>query len=181
MSDHQRYEGVIYSRIHEAVRDAVAAGKPLLVDSIVAEIIEEIAAPKGADAEFYLLCAQDQIKQAVRQALSSVSKIDQLGAENNGFNHLQKAYSVERDGRRVLVPVWELTAKEMSGRIAQYERMAESLRRHAMELKVCSIALHPKQSEPRSCTISRLRESANAQLAHADALEAEGLSQRAAA
>jgi hypothetical protein len=53
----------------------------------------------------------------------------------DGFEHLQKAYPVERGDGREIVPVSQLTDLELEARAAEYDRMAEGCKKHALEIR----------------------------------------------
>lgn len=53
----------------------------------------------------------------------------------DGFEHLQIAYTFEREGRTVLVPVDQCSEIELERRAREYDDMANGCRAHSRELR----------------------------------------------
>lgn len=129
----------IYTEVREFVSEKVAAGVIVRVDWLTAEYIGSKSRIDGDDYPFYHACAQAHINEVVRRV---VGKYDSKPkAENDaqlvlpGFEHLQRAYTITREGVVVLVPVDKLTDDELLQRAAEYDLMAKGCRNHAREIR----------------------------------------------
>ena len=127
----------IFTEVRDFIQSRLDAGIILRADWVTAEILASKTEPECEDADFYLLCARDKIADVVRRCLGKFKPAtetdDQLRLP--GFDHLQKAYPVERGGESLLVPVDLLTVEELEARAAEYDAMASGCRAHARELR----------------------------------------------
>jgi hypothetical protein len=123
--------------IRAMVQDRIAAGVIVRVDWFTQEILSLKSRIEGDDADFYIACGADFIRDAVKRCIGDYAPkamtVPQLIMD--GFEHLQKAYTVNRDGENVLVPVDLLTDEEVEGRAAELEDMARGCIAHARELR----------------------------------------------
>lgn len=123
--------------IRALVQDRIAAGVIVRVDWFTAEILAMKSRIEGEDADFYLACGADVIRDTVKRCIGDYEPQATTSAQlvMDGFDHLQKAYTVNRDGERVLVPVDLLTDVEIEGRAAELDDMARGCIHHAHELR----------------------------------------------
>lgn len=129
-------ETSIYAEVRKFIADKVSNGEVVVVSWLTQEIVgqKDIS---GEDADFLTACAFAHVKDVVKRC---VGKYDAKPATDEqlvmaGFEHLQVAYTVERRGETVLVPVDQLTDPEIEDRALEYERMARGCRAHAKELR----------------------------------------------
>lgn len=130
-------ETSIYPEVRKIIADKVAGGEVIVVDWLTHEIIAGKAGIEGPDTEFYRVCAFTHVKDVVKRC---VGKYDAKPDSDRqlvltGFEHLQVAYTVMRQGDIVLVPVDQLTDEEIENRAKEYDLMAEGCRAHALELR----------------------------------------------
>jgi hypothetical protein len=130
-------EQSIYREVREFIAAQIQDGKVILVGELALQILISKPSIEGQDKEFYQIAAMAYVKTVVKRC---VGKFDAAPVSDpqlvlDGFEHLQVAYSVERDGQICLVPVDQLTPREIEARAAEYEQMAASCRKHAKELR----------------------------------------------
>jgi hypothetical protein len=130
-------ETSIYGEVRKIISDKIADGKVVVVDWLTHEIIGSKAAIEGADIEFYRVCAFTHVKDVVKRCVGKYGAKPETDAQLvlSGFEHLQIAYSVMRNGDIVLVPVDQLTDDEIDARAFEYDQMAKGCRDHARELR----------------------------------------------
>ena len=128
----------IYTEVRKFVQDRVEAGVITRVEWMTSEYLGTKDQVNGKDVPFYQACAIAHVNEVMKQV---VGKYDtkKSRAESQlifpGFNHMQKAYTVHRDGVRLLVPVDLLLDEELDARAAEYDAMAQGCRDHARELR----------------------------------------------
>jgi hypothetical protein len=138
-------ETSIYGDVRKFIADKVANGEIVVVEWLTHEIISSKSDIDGGDTEFYRVCAYTHIKDVVKRCVGKYDSKPVLDQQLtlDGFEHLQVAYTVERDAQIVLVPVNQLTDDEIEARAKEYERMALSCRAHARELRAYQAARTP--------------------------------------
>lgn len=102
------------------------------------EIINNFPRMSGEDADFYLLCARDTTTRIVKSVIALYDKPDENAEEQlilEGYDFLREAYSVERDQQPTVVPIYLLTDEELEDRARQFDKQADSMRRHAAEIR----------------------------------------------
>lgn len=107
----------------------------------VMEILNDQGDPEGRAKEFYRLCAYQHVYRAVKSAVDRYGNPDKseehdLQLHLKGFQHLQVAYTVDRDGERTLVPIDLISADDLLARAAGFEIQSKALRDHAKEIKM---------------------------------------------
>lgn len=128
----------IYTEVRKFVQDRVEAGVITRVEWLTSEYLAGKSDISGGDVPFYRVCAlahvNDVMKRCVGKYDAKPSKADQQ-LILPGFDHLQKAYTVSRDGAMLLVPVDLLTNEELLARAEEYDAMAKGCRDHAREIR----------------------------------------------
>ena len=125
--------------IRDFVQSRIDAGVIVRVEWLTTEILAAKSNIEGDDAEFYEACAVHFIKDRVKRVIGDYEPQARQTPEQltlDGFQHMQKAYTVERRGETVLVPVDQLSFDEIEARACEYEAMAEGCVAHAQELRV---------------------------------------------
>jgi hypothetical protein len=128
----------VTQEIRRLVTDRVDAGSTIRVNWFTQEILTMKSEIEGEDADFYVACAADFIRDTVKRCIGDYQpKATATDAQivMDGFDHMQKAYTVTRDNEVVLVPVQDLTPDEIEGRAAELEGMARGCIAHARELR----------------------------------------------
>lgn len=138
----------LYSDVRKFIQSKLDAGLILRAEWVTAEIIAGKQEPECDDADFYLICARNHIAEVVKRCIGKYSAKPATDAQLTltGFEHMQKAYQVERDGARLLVPTDLLTDSELLARAEEYDAMAIGCRAHARELRDFVERRSPDQS-----------------------------------
>lgn len=129
----------VTSEIRKIVSDRIEAGVVIRAEWLTTEILAMKSHFEGDDADFYVACAVDFIKDTAKRCIglyapkASVSTDTQIVMP--GFDYVQRAYTVDRDGEVVLVPVHLLTDEEVQARAAELMAMARGCVAHAKELR----------------------------------------------
>ena len=125
--------------IRGMVQDRIDAGEIIRVDWFTTEILSMKDKIEGDDADFYIACGVDFIKESVKRCIGDykpkAALITDAQIVMDGFDHMQKAYTFDRDGEQVLVPVDMLTSDEIESRARELEAMAKGCIAHARELR----------------------------------------------
>lgn len=127
----------VSKEVRKIIADKIASGETIVVDWLAHEIVAGKSAIDGDDAPFYRVCAYTHVRDVVKRC---VGKYDVKPTTDEqlilaGFEHLQVAYSVCRGDQTVLVPVDQLSDRELLDRAAEYELMARGCRAHAAEIR----------------------------------------------
>lgn len=131
-------EDSITPEIHKLIDERLAKGALVHVPWVAGAILDARPHIAGEDAPFYRDCTFREVVRLVKRA---IGKYDDATDETPaqilfpGFKHLVKAYPIERNGERVLVPVQECTDDELQARADELEKMALGCRAHARELR----------------------------------------------
>lgn len=128
----------VYGEIRKLITDCVDRGEARTVASYVDIIMADHSDIEGADADFYLICTRARVKDIVSKVIGKFSPKEETTERQlvlDGFQHLQVAYTFERDSQTVLVPVDQCTEMELMARAREYEEMAVGCRAHAREIR----------------------------------------------
>ena len=132
----------IRTEVHAVIEEKISAGVAIRADWVAVGILEAKAGIEGADAEFYRVCAYNEIRRIAKEVLGKWKATDETPAQLvlPGFTHLCKAYPMERDGEVVLVPVDQCSTSELLLRAEQLDEMAAGCRAHAKEIRAYVMA-----------------------------------------
>lgn len=138
-------ETSIYGEVRKFIADKIANGETVVVEWLTHEIVASKPDIEGSDTEFYRVCAFTHVKDVVKRCVGKydAKPVTDQQLTLDGFEHLQVAYTVERNKQIVLVPVDQLTDEEIEARAREYEQMAISCRAHARELRSYKSARGP--------------------------------------
>lgn len=127
----------IYREIREAIDARIASGEVITRDSLTHDIVRGKSKIEGEDIEFYRVCAFKFVADLVRKCIGKFDARPETDPQLvlDGFEHLQKAYTVQRGGQTVLVPIDQLTDIEIELRAQDYEKMAKGCLAHSRELR----------------------------------------------
>ncbi len=126
------------AEVEELIHSGIDAGQPMQADWITHAVVERHPDLHGGDKDFYVTCAFGHVRNTVRQCLrewkgDGPNTPEQLKLP--GYEHLQKAYLVDRENEQVIVPLPECTNGELMEKIGEYRRMADGCIKHADELE----------------------------------------------
>lgn len=134
----ERSEKSITEEIRKFVADKLDAGDPVIRDWITTEILERHCAIEGTDTPFFMGCARRFISDVVSRVIGKYDA-SPVAADRQivlpGFEYLQRAYTVTRDGKVTLVPIAAITNQELAARAREYEEMSKGCLRHAYEIR----------------------------------------------
>lgn len=132
-------EGDLRREVHAVIEEHVNAGRVVRRAWVANGII--MRHPLAETAEFHRLCAMKAVNDTVAEVLRDMKRKDHDDPEYvsgtgtlPGFKHLCKAYSIDRRGEIVLVPIGMLTRSELLARAQLYFAMAEGCHAHGQEL-----------------------------------------------
>ena len=141
-------ETSVYREVREYISDKIARGEVVMVDWLTHEIVANKSAIEGDDVEFYRVCAFTHVRDVVKRCIGKYDAKPKTDEQLilDGFEHLQVAYSVERSGHVVLVPVDQLSDAEINLRADEYMKMARGCRDHAKELRAYALSRATQQA-----------------------------------
>lgn len=124
----------------DLITEKIRLGETVQMEWAVQELISQQGKIEGDAVEFYTLCARNHVYRIVKTIVEKYNDEATEDAERQqmrlkGFEHLNVAYSVERSGERVLVPIDQLTDDELLARAAEFDRQSKALTAHADELR----------------------------------------------
>lgn len=128
----------IYSEVRKFVQDRVDAGVITRVEWLTTEYLDSKGDLAGGDVPFYRACARAHVNEIVRRVVGKYDARPMKADEQlilPGFTHLQKSYTIHRDGVNLLVPVDLLLPEELLARADEYEAMADGCKAHAIEIR----------------------------------------------
>lgn len=127
----------VLREVRKFVSDRVNSGAIVRVEWLTAEIIAAKSGIDGEDCDFYLVCAHKHIAELVKDCIGKYKPSPRTDAQIvlSGFEHLQVAYPVERQGERLLVPVHLLGDDELEARALEYIEMSRGCLAHAREIR----------------------------------------------
>lgn len=130
-------ETSIYGEVRKIIADKISRQEVVIIDWLTHEIVSGKAGIEGPDADFYRVCAFTHVKDVVKRCVGKYDSKPESDRQLvlSGFEYLQVAYTVVRNGDVVLVPVDMLTDDEIEGRAQVFEEMAKGCKAHAMELR----------------------------------------------
>lgn len=123
--------------IRNIVQDRIDSGVIVRVEWLTTEIMSMKSDIGGSDADFYIACGIDFIKNTVKRVIGGYAPKPEQNEQivMDGFDYLQKAYTVTRDDQITLVPVTMLTDDELEMRALEYEAMSKGCIAHAKEIR----------------------------------------------
>lgn len=129
----------LYTEIEDIFRHRIDAGEIVRAEWITHEILSRHPLPEFPDADFTECCRRLAISDAVRRVNRRYKEEPEAVAQGElplaGYTYLQRAYSVEREGEIVWVPIARLTSAERRAKVALYRQMAIGCQGHADELE----------------------------------------------
>lgn len=124
-------------QIARLVGEFIDAGRICDVDLLCSEFLSTKALPGGDDEDFFLFCADTFVRRTARDVVGKLNPKETSSKQFvlDGFEHLQKAYPVARDGRRLIVPLHLMTDEEIDDRAWELDAMAAGCTGHANEMR----------------------------------------------
>jgi hypothetical protein len=120
------------------ISSKIANGETVQMDWAVQEIIGGRGEIAGRGVPFYELCAREYVYEVVKREVARYDETDTNEVPEQmvfeGYEHLRVAYTVLRDGGRVLVPLADLSDDELKARGEEFRVQAIGLNEHAREI-----------------------------------------------
>lgn len=132
-------EESIYADVRKYVSDLVDSGTEIPIEWITTSFLNSRGQIGGEGAALYRYCTRAHISRIVKKVVGKYDvearavQDEQLRLE--GFEHLQRAYTVPREEKTVLVPIHKCTDTELLSRAEEYDKQAKGCRLHARELR----------------------------------------------
>ena len=123
--------------IRNLIDSRVQAGVLSNAAWLTTEVMQDHRGISGPDAALYTVLAYKALAEIVKDCIGKyqpqATTDSQLALP--GFDHVQRAYPVLRDGERVLVPTDLMTDAEIDGRCEELKVMARGCLDHMKELR----------------------------------------------
>lgn len=132
-------EESIHAEVRKFVSDLVDSGAETPVEWITTHFLGTRGEIGGEGATFYRYCARLHVGRVVKKVVGKYD-VEARAVQDSqivleGFEHLQRAYTLSRDEKIVLVPINRCTDGELLARAEEYEKQAKGCRLHARELR----------------------------------------------
>ena len=124
-------------KLRLTIAEEIDAGRLVSVNDVTHKFLAEYSDIPGADMDFYTGVAFEHFKAMAKTLVgkwqpNDITPSDQMIFE--GFEHLQKAYPVERHSVRVLVPIDQLTDAEWDAKESELKTMSDGCLAHLREI-----------------------------------------------
>lgn len=132
-------EESIYSEVRKFVSDLVDSGAETPVEWITTHFLSSRGQIGGEGAALYRYCTRAHVNRIVKRVVGKY-EVEARAVQDaqivlEGFEHLQRAYTLSRDEKIVLVPIYKCQDHELLARAEEYEKQAKGCRLHARELR----------------------------------------------
>ena len=120
-------------------KDLATSGGDIETDWIAGTVMANHSGIEGHDKDFYVLCAWAHVRTTVRAVLRRYRPEPDKKTDRqlilSGYERLQVAYHVERNGSSHLARIERMTPMEIRHKVNEYRSQAEGLHLHADELE----------------------------------------------
>lgn len=136
-------EREVIAEVREMISEALAAGQQPEAQRLVHGLLERHNKIEGEDKDFHTLAAyhfgQRIVKLALRRGRATPEGDDDEPRPFGqmvlpGYEYLQEAYLVARDGLQRLVAVQDMTDEELDSKAEEHRRLSKGNEQHAEEL-----------------------------------------------
>jgi len=132
-------EESVYADVRKFVADLVDSGVETPVEWITASFLKSRGDIAGEGAALYRYCTRAHVGRIVKKVVGKYDVEARSAADPQdslpGFAYLQRAYTVARESKTVLVPIFKCTDAELLDRAEECDRQARGCRAHARELR----------------------------------------------
>jgi hypothetical protein len=130
----------IRNQAHDLVSGKIKRVEPVITHYVVVELIALQGEILGDGVKWYYERAVESVTRIVNSVIDKYVRPDESEDRQPllaipGYDHLQTAYSVKRDGQRMIVPLQLLRKKELLGRADEFDRQSSGLAKHAEEIR----------------------------------------------
>lgn len=131
-------DAALQTEIEGLVQRAINSGSTVAAAWITQTVMLAHGNVAGSDADWLIANARRHVRASVQKVISRYKASEQDGDPQmvlEGFERLQKAYLIEREGDQLIVPITQMTAPELMARAFEYRRMAAGCEEHAREIE----------------------------------------------
>lgn len=132
-------EESIYAEVRRFVSDLVDSGAETPVEWITTNFLNARGQIAGEGEALYRYCTRAHVNRIVKKVVGKYDVEARSAGDTQdplpGFEYLQRAYTVARESKVVLVPIYKCTDAELLDRAAECDRQAKGCRAHARELR----------------------------------------------
>jgi len=123
---------------HQLIKEKIEEGELVQMHWAVTEFLNLQPEITGPGEPFYQLTAREYAYRLIKKAVDKYDKSSRPGDGQmtlEGYEFLQEAYTVEREGERQLVPIHSATAAELLKRAKDYRKIGDGCYAHAREIE----------------------------------------------
>ena len=132
-------EESLQNEVRRLIEEKIDAGQVVRVNWIAAEVMQNHPDIDGADAAFYRTCTRLHLPNVIKKATKRYEDREDRAPDHQmvlpGFERMQKAYLVHRDGQPLLVPIDMMADEELAQRADLYVAFSRGNLAHAKELR----------------------------------------------
>jgi hypothetical protein len=124
--------------VETVITERLADGKPTPMTWLVTEVLNRHQDIAGADVPFFQLCGYEHVRDTVREVFR-LRKGNEAESEAQadlfpGYTHVQRSYTISRDGEQMVVRLEQMTADEIRSKASELRGFAMGAMAHAREL-----------------------------------------------
>jgi hypothetical protein len=128
----------LMAEVDGVIDERLSRSEPAPMTWIVQEIMNRHNRISGYDADFYVLCGYEHVRDTTREVLRRRKKgetdLDRQIAIP-GFPLLQRSYSIQRGDEQLAVLLEQMTDEEIDVKADELARMGEGCIAHGAELR----------------------------------------------
>jgi hypothetical protein len=99
------------------------------------DVMEKHPDLRGADSDFYVLCAWNHVRVCIRILLRDHKLTGEKQSDNPGWGeYIQKAYCVEVNEEPRIIPIDKMSPDQLRAKASELRQMAAGCYKHADEL-----------------------------------------------
>jgi hypothetical protein len=127
------------AEIRAEIDERLASGEPARLQAIAVAVVTKHCEIMGADRDFHTFCAHHWVRGQVGKTLKGYrctlrAEADPQLVLGLGYEHLQHAYAVEREGDEFVVRLDGMSKAELIAKRDELRAMAEGAVKHADEI-----------------------------------------------
>ncbi len=127
----------IETEVRDYIEEILKKKRPTQTDWIPEQIMAEHGEIRGSDKDWYVTAAHQHVRNTVMRVLREfkehASTPEQLRLP--GYEHLQRGYLIERNGKSYVIAIDELTNEELLSKAVAYRSMGAGCYKHADEIE----------------------------------------------
>jgi len=132
-------ESDIRREVELVISERVQCGEVTVASWVIQSVMSRHASLEGLDVEWYQVASrcflQTEVARAVRRYKINEDQAQDGQMVLEGFERLQVAYSIVRNGQQSIVPLHLCTTQELEEKVLEMEGMRTGLQSHIDELR----------------------------------------------